>query len=358
MNEFIILVIFTIILALYFKLKLRNSILGVGKNKNKNKIKNWLDLFINNPNYSIRVDANKPNVKNIEYSTYYKFTSNKQRENINYQLDQFNVSQFEHSDPGMYITVYISKENRNVNLARLVLCKESLNFCKYQDLNKFKSLYDDSIVKKYADIYHKLPVVDQEKLILISGSISLLLGLRQATDIDLYTLEIGDRLCNKFKNFNLDCSYQIDSKLRNMVTSVVVNSVMYVNGIKCYSLKEHLDYRLTFRSPNKYAELIYINYYMPDIFTDYKIPKLKLHDYMGYYKKIEPDGSLYVKEIVEHLYNKFKKLNIRKDETDAYEKYKQPANKKRIAKNTYRYLHTKYQFPKDIKIPILEEALT
>jgi hypothetical protein len=356
MNEFIILIIFAIILALYLQIRFM-TIKKMFGGSTKQVEKNWLKIFINNPNYSIRVDVDKPDIKNVIHVRHYIFHSKKQIKNINYQLDQFNVQPFDIETHSMYITIYKSKESRNINLARLVLCEESLNFCKYQNLDKFKQLYPNSIVKKYADVYHKLSLTDQEKLILISGAIPLLLGIRQATDVDIHTLEIGERLCNKFKKLITDCSYQIDNKVRSIFSSVSVDKVMYVNGLKCYSIENHLDYRLTVRSISKYAELFYISYFMHDIIKDYKIPELKLHDSMAYYKKIEPDGSLYVKEIGEHLYRKFKKLGIRKEETDAYERYEQPTNKKRIAKNIYKFLHTEYDFPKYIRIPMLEEHL-
>ena len=199
------------------------------------------------------------------------------------ERDNYNIYIYFLHDP---INTKLTTKNffQTVILAKLFLNKNSIEFTKYQDIDRYSKLGIEENIKELKDIiklfYQKFSLFEQEKILFIHGTITSFLGLRNSGDIDIAIYEdedIGKKM-DKLK-INKEIEYLIHySSGKNDLTKykdlfklndikelfLDHNNYMYVFGIKCWSLEKNLKSRSLRNRPNSVTEIVAFNYLNPN----------------------------------------------------------------------------------------------
>lgn len=251
--------------------------------------------------------------------------------NIKFHISQYSGDNIIKSETKKAITV----ETSNDDLVDALTNKNTLDLLFYQNLDRYKKLINSDIFNKFISWHRTQSDNLKDNLYVYSGFISLLLGIRDTSDVDCYIHDKEELKNTTFPEY-ID-TYDITLVFKAFYLNPKVdikNPNAYISflGVKLIPLKNHLYRRYIRQRPKAIAELMLINKY-----TDLKA---KIPDIPEYKRVIKHDkGTSYIvdNEMV------MAKIIHGKD-IDKYEGYilwekeKQPVDKERYKKIIANYV--------------------
>ena len=223
--------------------------------------------------------------------------------------DKYNINVYFITNDDQKNKMYTKNYYNTVVAAKLFLNTNSIEFLKYQDLDRFNSFQMKNTRIMFNTLLNFLNInadlYDQETVISFHGIISYFLGLRMANDIDMNTINNKNLYHKLLQNITTDIidysdnddftRYAIkkdmaDYKLNNICDLFFdPKNYMYFLGLKCYSLELHLKSRYIRNRPNAIAEIIALDYKTT---LNYPLPKIPDKNYIvsfGKWKDIIPE---------------------------------------------------------------------
>lgn len=193
--------------------------------------------------------------------------------------------------------------SNTIIVAKLIFNANSLDFLKYQDLDRFLMLSRQcwALMNSYAKFLDmNFTAKEREQTVAYHGLISYMLGLRRFNDIDvLWGGPAAD--VSKFNQFNYIDIISFDEKFDSAKSQAQLKSVQcrflrssdvktidqlwndpneygYFMGIKCLKLSTNINLRLMRQRPKAMAELVALKLKYPALVPKLKIPTWKIDE--------------------------------------------------------------------------------
>jgi hypothetical protein len=199
---------------------------------------------------------------------------------------------------GKTITIgFPPKSDKESNLYKMSHNKNTIEFLQYQNLKRYKKLKNRSeIYSKFINWHYILPPLVRDNILVVSGFVPLVLGIRVINDVDLH---IGSKVLNMDisypKYIDTDCGKvdalkKLSRYYQHKVDIQDPKHYMYWLGIKCYTIKSYMWSRFLRQRPKSIADLIMIKKHTPLSPKIPPIPKFKVWYNGAYGERYQVDN--------------------------------------------------------------------